>query len=161
RQPVPLILGDGWQGDRPGGLNRYVAGLFDALRDSGMQPRCVVLGPAEGAPDGVVAAGAPAQPLPFRLWRFRRQACRAGVGADVVDAHFAVNALPTLRFSALSRKPLIVHFHGPWAEESLVEGEHRRHRLVMKRAIELAVYRRAHTTVVLSQAFKRILVERY
>lgn len=157
---IPLVLGDGWHVDRPGGLNRYVADLIGALEDLGSRPRCIVLGPGEDAPDSVTTAGHRLQLLPLRLWQFCHAAVGAGREADVVDAHFALTALLPVVFGPLRRKPLVVHFQGPWADEGAVQGENRR-RSVVKRAIERPVYHRAARVIVLSYAFKRLLVERY
>ena len=157
---VPLLLGDGWHRDRPGGLNRYVADLVDALQDLGSEPRCVVVGPGEDAPQSVIPAGHMFQPLPLRLWRFRRAACDAAGGVDIVDAHFALNAVLPVLFGVIRHKALVVHFQGPWADEGAMQGENWR-RTTVKRAVERLVYRRAVRIVVLSHAFKRLLVERY
>jgi glycosyltransferase involved in cell wall biosynthesis len=56
---------------------------------------------------------------------------------------------------------VVVHFHGPWAEESAAAGERSAARLAAKRLVERFVYRRAGRLVVLSGAFRRLLVERY
>jgi glycosyltransferase involved in cell wall biosynthesis len=52
----------------------------------------------------------------------------------------------------------VVHFHGPWADES--EGQTRYARWA-KALIERAVYRRGCRLIVLSRAFGRLLHERY
>jgi glycosyltransferase involved in cell wall biosynthesis len=79
---------------------------------------------------------------------------------DVVDVHFALYGVAGVLAARVGGRPLMVHFHGPWADESAVEGQ-RSVRLRAKRALERAVYRRASCHVVLSHAFKRLLVERY
>jgi glycosyltransferase involved in cell wall biosynthesis len=76
---------------------------------------------------------------------------------DVVDAHFALYALLPLRLTPLRKVPLLVHFHGPWADEGGSGGLRR----AFKRRVERAVYRRATHCVTLTHAFKRVLVERY
>jgi glycosyltransferase involved in cell wall biosynthesis len=55
---------------------------------------------------------------------------------------------------------LVVHFQGPWADESAASGEVRAATWA-KRRLERAVYRRASAVIVLSSSFRRILVERY
>jgi len=159
--PVPLLLGAGWHGDRPGGLDRYLADLYAGLVRCGASPRATVVGPAHGAPEGVVAAGLTTQALPQRLWRFRRAAERAGQGVAVVDAHFALYAFWPVVAGHLRRLPLVVHFQGPWAEESVVARSQHRAVIAAKRRLERAVYRHATVAVTLSTAFKRILVEDY
>jgi glycosyltransferase involved in cell wall biosynthesis len=81
--------------------------------------------------------------------------------ADVVNAHFAFYALLPTLMSHLRGKPLVVHFHGPWAEESVAAGEASKVAIRIKAALEQIVYRGASELVVLSGAFKRFLVERY
>lgn len=157
----PVLLGDGWHEDRPGGLNRYLADLIGALRQRGTNCRGALLGPAAGAPVGVVAGGHLGQPLAVRLSRFDRAAARAGADANVVDAHFALSACWPVTVGALRHLPLVVHFQGPWAEESRVAGASSAWRVRVKRLVELSVYRRAQRIVVLSAAFKRLLVEGY
>lgn len=153
------LLGMEWFGARPGGLDRYLASLQAALAPLGVETSRVVLGPAPiGLPGLAVVAGMTA-PLPTRLasywWKSR------GLNVDIVDAHFALYAAVAMRLSPLASSPLVVHFHGPWADESNMEGRLGRLDPLMRRGIEKAVYRRARELVVLSSAFRRVLVESY
>jgi glycosyltransferase involved in cell wall biosynthesis len=77
---------------------------------------------------------------------------------DVVASHFALYAFPGL--DLLKDHPLVVHFHGPWAHESRVEGE-RSLAFQAKAALERIVYRRGRLFVVLSQAFAGVLRDLY
>ena len=157
---TPLILGMGWFPDEPGGLNRYVRELVGALERTGTAPRAIVLGPARDPSSSVTVAANRDDPLPVRLGRYSRAATQAAGRTDVVDSHFALYALlPVL--GPLRRMPLVVHFHGPWAEESAAAGETGAWKLWAKRFAERTVYRRATEVVALSHAFKRLLVERY
>jgi glycosyltransferase involved in cell wall biosynthesis len=79
----------------------------------------------------------------------------------VVDTHFALYGLVAMAAARLTRRPLIVHFHGPWAGESAAAGRRSRPAISLQRAIERAVYRRAERLVVLSEAFKELVVECY
>ncbi len=154
----PLLLGMGWFPDQPGGLNRHFRDLAASLAQGGSSPRAIVVGPAAEAPAGVEAC-APAS-LARRLVGYTLAARRGAAGAEVVDAHFALYALlPVL--GPLRRLPLVVHFHGPWADESRASGRGSRFAIAAKRRVERTVYRRAEELVVLSRAFGRILVERY
>jgi glycosyltransferase involved in cell wall biosynthesis len=157
----PLLLGMGWFPDQPGGLNRYFRGLCHAL---GNQPggwRAVVTGPAAAPPASVQVAGSVDEPSALRILRYARAAIRQANATDVTDAHFAFYALLPTLVGRLRGKPLVVHFHGPWAEESAAASEASGLAIRVKHAIERAVYRRAARLVVLSGAFKRSLVERY
>lgn len=160
-----LLLGNVWCADTPGGLDRYLAELLTALRRCGHPAVAVALGPnrAENtrAPEGVVVAAPVASPLPARLWRFDRAVRRAKAGADVVDSHFALSTFFPLVSGGLRRLPLVVHFQGPWADESILAHGDGAFVAAIKRHVERAVYRRAGEIVTLSAAFKRIAVERY
>jgi glycosyltransferase involved in cell wall biosynthesis len=109
----------------------------------------------------VEVAGSVDEPSPLRLLRYARAVIRQASDADVINAHFAFYALLPTLVSQSRGKPLIVHFHGPWAEESAAAGNGSRLAVQVKHAVERAVYRRAAQLVVLSGAFKRSLVERY
>ena len=111
---------------------------------------------AAGETARLVAPGS----LPARLAGVRRAVADLSPAADIVDAHFALYAAPALLTGALAGRPLVVHFHGPWADESAAVGQPGA-AVRVKRRLERMVYRRADRVVVLSHAFKRLLVERY
>ncbi len=100
------------------------------------------------------------RPLPARLLAMRAAAARAAQSADVVDVHFALYALLPILTTMARRRPLVVHFQGPWADESAISGG-RRSSVAAKRAVERLVYRRAQRIVVLSDAFADIVTQRY
>jgi glycosyltransferase involved in cell wall biosynthesis len=77
---------------------------------------------------------------------------------DLVASHFALYAAPLT--SQLKKIPLVVHFHGPWAAESNVEGSTAR-RSGFKFELERRVYRRARRLIVLSRSFQRELTATY
>ncbi|HET7568460.1 MAG TPA: glycosyltransferase family 4 protein [Gaiellaceae bacterium] len=151
----PLIVSTGWFPDDAGGLPRYVRGLAEALAAAGAEPRVLAVGPATDAPPWVTAVAPAGSTLPLRLLAFRRAA--AGSRA-LLDAHFALYALPVL----LGRRgPLVVHFHGPWAEEADAAGDAASLGAVVRAAVERVVYRRADAVVTLSAAFAELVCERY
>ena len=156
--PIVLMLGECWPGDAPGGLRRYFADLGAELGQRGVRPLGVVLGPAFDAPVGVASAGRYDDPLLRRVSAFLGRAWLTGRHADMVDAHFALYALLPLLFSPLRHLPLVVHFQGPWADESAVGAGQSRAAVAVKRWVEGAVYRRADAVVVLSEAFGKIAV---
>jgi len=151
------MLGKGWFPDQLGGLNRYFRDLLEHQPEAGG----VVIGPAGGAPERVVAVSRHEAPLPLRLMAFGAAARRAARDADLVDAHFALYALIPMLSRRLRALPTIVHFQGPWADENVVQGDRSTIRQLARRALERAVYRRAGRVVVLSSAFRRVVVERY
>lgn len=112
---------------------------------------------------GEVCLGSTRQPGYRRLWNARRQVfgtLRSASTPDslVVATHFALYAAALL--PDLSRLNHVVHFHGPWAAETAVEGRHQAN-VVMKRLMERAVYSSAKAFITLSEAFKDLLVKGY
>jgi glycosyltransferase involved in cell wall biosynthesis len=146
----------GWFPDQENGVNRYFRSLLEALGS----PPAVVVGPAADAPPSVTVVARHESPAWRRMAGFTRAALRHAARADVVDTHFAMYAfVPVL--VGLRRKPLVVHFQGPWGAESLSARQSMRPKAMVRWALERVVYRRASATVVLSHAFKRLLVARY
>ena len=151
------MLGMGWFPTTLGGLDRYYRSLFEHLPEA----RGIAIGPAEDAPARIEIVGHGELPLALRLVNFWRAAQRAARGAELVDAHFALYALAPLRIGRLRALPAVFHFHGPWAQESLAAGRRSRAGFLARQALERASLRRADAHVVLSGAFRRLLVERY
>jgi glycosyltransferase involved in cell wall biosynthesis len=153
------VIGNGWSPQQAGGLNRYVTSVSNALADLGVAQNVLVLGPAsERVVPGVVAVAAKKDSLLRRIDAFRQAIKRYAPESDLIVTHFALNATPLL----LSRHstPLVVHFHGPWADESRAMGENRIS-VFLKALIERLVYQRAVGFVTLSDAFKSVLVKSY
>ncbi len=156
--PRVLMLGMGWFPATLGGLDRYFRSLFEALDET----EGVVIGPAPDAPASLLISAREDSPLSRRLLGYWLAARRALGTADVLDAHFALYAAPLLLLTPAARRmPLVFHFHGPWAEEHVASGDTSSSRFALRRALERAVLRRADAHVVLSSAFRRVLVERY
>lgn len=157
-------LGMSWFPEQAGnGLDRVYHALAHHLPDVGVAVRGVVAGSdeVEAESQGRIRAFAPdGAPLVGRL-RAARRVTRQVLDAespDLVAAHFALYAAPVL--GALARRPFVVHFHGPWAAESAVEGGGRLSTRA-KHLLERAVYRRADRLIVLSSAFRDVLCESY
>ena len=121
----------------------------------------ILIGSPSSAPSRVTGVSDAAQPLVRRLLAFWQAAQRAADGVDVVDAHFALYALAPLWLGRLGGKPAVLHFHGPWADESASLDENSRARRGARRLLERAAYHRADEAIVLSSAFRQVLVERY
>jgi glycosyltransferase involved in cell wall biosynthesis len=152
-----------WFPETPGGVNRVYHGLVQHLPGAGVEVVGLVTGSeavfraSAGRIRSVCPTGAP---LLVRSWRWR-QSIRGALSEDptmLPAIHFAFYA-----FTALDRlvdNPMIVHFHGPWGQESRDEGAGR---IVAgaKAALERTVYRCGAAFIVLSQAFGRILVETF
>jgi len=145
-----VVIGLETSAVRSGGLNRYVENYVAGLERQGVAVTCIALG-ASGSPPPSASV------LRRVAWVARRALALRSV--PVLDVHFALyGALPM----ALAPRPThrIVHFHGPWASESGVEGASALSQRV-KRAIERFVYRRATVIVALSDAFRDLLIEDY
>jgi len=159
-----LQLGMSWLPEQAGnGLDRMFYGLVQHLPDAGVAVRGVVAGSPRVAAtsNGAVRAFAgDCDSLPRRL-RGVRQTVRevfATTPIDLVASHFALYTAPSL--SLMPSVPLVVHFHGPWGEESRVEGDSAA--VVWgKTQIERAVYRRGAAFIVLSTAFRDVLVQAF
>lgn len=160
--PRLLTLAMGWFPDQPGGLTRYVRSLTEAMtRGVDQPPRIVVVGPAAHAPADVRPAGSSDQPLPRRLAHFVWTARRHARYAQLVDSHSCLYAFPCLLLPSVRRLPLVVHFHGPWAALGAAGGQQAGWKIKVKRGVERAIYRRAAAIIVLSSAFKDIVVEQF
>ena len=159
-----LQLGMGWLPEQPGnGLDRMYHNLVRSLPAAGIEVRGLVAGTNRVADDSggaVHAFASDTAPLFSRLTAVR-QSVRAVLEEEQVDlvaAHFALYAAPIL--DLLGDRPLVVHFHGPWALESGAEGESGL-RTQTKKLLEGLVYRRATRCIVLSDAFRDVLVREY
>lgn len=151
-------IATGWYPQQPGGLEKYVYGLVRTLLGAGDTVDLYVNGDAALADDHVrlIPIGRLEDPLWKRMADARIAFARHFRGPyDVINIHFALNALPLIPFIN-RRTRRVVHFHGPWAAESRAEGGGRAGAAV-KAALERFVYRRADRYVVLSTAFKDVL----
>ena len=155
--PRVLMLGKGWFPYELGGLDRYYRGLLEQLPEAGG----VVVGAGPAPHERVAGVSGHERPLAQRLAGVWRASQRAAAGVEVVDAHFALYALAPLWLGGLRRTPAIVHFHGPWADENVAAGDRSGARRRARRLLERAAYRRAGEAVVLTSAFRQVLVERY
>jgi glycosyltransferase involved in cell wall biosynthesis len=145
--------------EQPGGLNRYVDSLLAALAaDGGARTRCIVVGDDGTTRAGVVSAAPRNAFLLRRLWRYARVANRFAAEADVVDSHFALNAALAIRCKSARRLPFVAHFHGPLGKEAAAMGESTASVLI-KRRLERRVLRRAQQVVVLSNAFRDLVIK--
>lgn len=153
----------GWFPEQAGGLNRYYYDCSHYLPQAGVQMHGLVAGST------AVLSNSGGQIEPFATidssllhrWRGIRQAVnRLLVKAEypLIVSHFGLYTFPLL--DKLGERPLVMHFHGPWALESGLE---KRNRIGnwFKKALEQTVYRRAVSFIVLSEAFRNILHQEY
>ncbi|MDE1184686.1 glycosyltransferase family 4 protein [Paraburkholderia sp.] len=158
-----LQIGMHWFGERPGGLDRMFAALIASLPAQGVNVRGMVAGSDEvaAASGGSVRSFANDKArLGTRLWgaRAHSRTLKRAQKPDIVASHFALYAAPTL--GVFGGVPKVVHFHGPWASESGVEGSGGMSG-AFRYALERMVYNGGTRHIVLSNAFGKILTERY
>lgn len=82
---------------------------------------------------------------------------------DVVNVHFALDGIGAVLGARLTRTRVVINFQGPWAAEAVATGVRGNWRLSTsaRRAIERWVYRRGDACIVLSTAFRDLLIESY
>lgn len=158
-----LELGSVWPSEHGGGADRVFADLTRTLPSAGIAVEALFAGAADDAPpDGArLTSFAPVDAGTHRRWWGARRAmatCAARGDVDVVASHFALYASAALGW--LRHVPHVVHFHGPWADESRQEGAGAA-AVAAKRAIERAVYHTADRLIVLSEAFAALLRDDY
>lgn len=148
----------GWYPEITGGLEKYVYGMTKELLRSGDVVDLFVTGnpQLDSEQSRAYSIGQPAD----RLWKRLLDARSAFASCfrppyDVVNLHFAMNALPLIPFID-HQIPRVVHFHGPWGAESRAEGGGALSAF-LKECLERFVYRRADQFIVLSSAFRDVL----
>jgi glycosyltransferase involved in cell wall biosynthesis len=166
-----LTSGMGWIDHTPGGLNRYFADYLKAMTRQGHRVRALMTtgGERTGAPDYVEEVLR--HPGPAGTWErvnaFRQAAAKPDRiwTPQVYNPHFALYASRIGRGQLPRDIPIVTHFHGPWARESMVEdqgpsaGQLLRYR--MKKAVEQLAYNRSDRFIVLSRYFQSVLEEEY
>lgn len=158
-----LQIGNDWPEERIGGLNRYFVELIRHLPDAGVQVKALVVGSEQISTNtaGTVHPFARRDDGLLRRMLSVRQAAAKEIQSgevDVLVSHFALYAAPL--GNLIGRLPFVVHFHGPWAAESGVEGSASL-AFRAKLALERRVYRKANRFIVLSKSFANELVARY
>jgi len=158
-----LQIGDEWLPEREGGVARYYFELLRHLPADRASAVGLVVGSNEVAVSTQGRVQSFARPdayLPTRLLRLRSAALpmMRGGEVDLLCCHFALYGIPLL--DRLRAFPTVVHFHGPWAAESSLEGGSGYSQRA-KANIERLVYSRARRLIVLSEAFRGELIHRY
>ena len=158
-----LQIGNDWPEERVGGLNRYFVELLRHLPELGVEVKGLVVGSDKVSENtsGTVRSFAQKKDNLAKRMLLANQAIREELDKakfDLIVSHFALYA-PLV--PGLSRAvPLVIHFHGPWAAESDVEGSSSV-ALWAKQALERRIYSRGKRLIVLSRSFQAELVSRY
>lgn len=158
-----LQIGCVWPSEDGGGGDRVFADLAKYLPMNDIGLEALVAGPAT-ATEPIAAKlstfGESTDGTRSRWFGARKaigERLESG-GVDLVASHFALYASAAL--DKLRRQPFVVHFHGPWAAESRVEGGGRLAALA-KWSIERLVYRSAVRFIVESNAFAQLAAKEY
>jgi glycosyltransferase involved in cell wall biosynthesis len=155
-----LQVGMEWPSTNPSGVNRYVHDLHVALRAQGADGRALVVGPVRPATAGVQGVSRVDASLPARVAQVARAVRNTKDWADVLDVHFPLyGALPALR--APRGCAVVVHFHGPWGDEARLHDGAGALGVGVRVALQRRVLRRAQLVVVLSEAFRDLVVSSY
>ncbi|WP_159882549.1 glycosyltransferase family 4 protein [Paenibacillus puerhi] len=166
-----LATGMGWIEHTPGGLNRYFADYLKAMSDYGHEVKGLMTASGEsttapGYMEDVIREQAPVGTLTRS--RAFRQAFAAEMRRkrpDVYNPHFALYASLITRNLVPDGVPIVTHFHGPWAQEGMVEDRGQKLaqkiRYQLKKNVELLSYRRSDHFIVLSRYFRDILAHDY
>jgi glycosyltransferase involved in cell wall biosynthesis len=107
------------------------------------------------------ALGSADLPLYQRLLLLRKRIIRSpeyDPSRSVLASHFALYALPVLQRN--SKLTHVVHFHGPWAQESSLSDQGMLS-VFTKKALEHIVYQTADAIITLSNAFRDLLIGKY
>ncbi|WP_141604627.1 glycosyltransferase family 4 protein [Terrilactibacillus laevilacticus] len=178
-----LILGIGLFDEQPGGANRYMTSFANELSKNGINvtllcpennnnnsrnknnqynfaiERYTQLNVQNNIFGKIGRALKRNKAIKYKVQEFiknKKKLC--------VNSHFALNVWPILKILQNNNIPLITHFHGPWYKESLVEFPNSpvmKIRAKLIKRIEKKVYDNSKKIIVLSESFKKILMEEY
>ena len=158
-----LQIGMGWFPEQAGGLNRFYYDCTHHLPTAGVGMRGLVTGSNQVFREshGQIQVFAPQQVSLLKRWQGLRASVRQILKEEdlpLVVSHFALYGFPVLNL--IGDRPLVVHFQGPWALESQVEG-HSTVNIWVKKTLEQNYYQRASKLIVLSTAFRDLLHQTY
>ena len=158
-----LQIGLEWFPEQGGGLDRFYYDCTRYLPQVGVDVKGLVAGSSTTNKDTngrVKAFALPNSSIPKRWLGVRNsfQELTSQNNFDLIVSHFAFYTFPLLNM--LDNRPLVTHFHGPWALESGVEAN-KSVAVKVKKWLEQSTYRRSQLFIVLSQTFRDILHQEY
>jgi glycosyltransferase involved in cell wall biosynthesis len=163
-----LATGEGWPSQEAGGLNTYYQSICETL---GLRHHVEALVCCHQPPEK--AAGklklfsivSPKETMNARQQAFRQYAKdrMKSNEVDLVYTHFAPYGLGPALEAKKRNIPVVMSFHGPWAEEMKLEGGGAKLKLkaLLAKRIEMKMYRTADRFIVLSGHFRDLLHEKY
>jgi glycosyltransferase involved in cell wall biosynthesis len=145
-----------------GGVDRYFWGLNQGFEEVSinLDTRRFFFEKGTGGKTSS-ALGSADLPLRQRLFLLRKRIIRSpeyNPCRSLLASHFALYALPVLQRN--SKLTHVVHFHGPWAQESSLSNEGILN-VFAKKALEYVVYQTADAIITLSNAFRDLLIAKY
>ncbi|PKY11410.1 hypothetical protein B1757_04105 [Acidithiobacillus marinus] len=157
-----LQLGSSWLPEHSGGLERYYHDLLQNLPAQQVSCRGLVVGSREieKTTNGQVRAFSRPEKSLLHRWFKARMAMKKVLKEfqpELVCIHFALYGISAT--DLLSKQAMVVHFHGPWTQESAIEKNQKKSDI--KFHIEKKIYQKADRIIVLSRAFKEILCQYY
>ncbi len=158
-----LQIGLEWFPEQGGGLDRFYYDCTRYLPQVGVDVKGLVAGSStiEKDTNGRVKAFAVPDASILKRWLGVRKSFKELTSQqdyDLIVSHFAFYTFPLLNM--LDDRPLVTHFHGPWALESGVEAN-KSLAVKVKKWLEQSTYRRSQLFIVLSQTFRDILHQEY
>ena len=145
-----------------GGVDRYFWGLNQGFEETSIDLDTRRLFFAKDTAQKTSGAlGKADLPLLQRLFLLRKRIIRSpeyNPSRSLLASHFALYALPVLQRN--SKLTHVVHFHGPWAQESSLSDQGMLS-LFAKQALEHVVYQNADAFITLSNAFRDLLIAEY
>ncbi|OXM13722.1 glycosyltransferase family 4 protein [Paenibacillus herberti] len=166
-----LTTGMGWIDHTPGGLNRYFADYTLAMQQQGHNIRALVTAGGEkiSAPPYMeeVLTQSDKTGTWDRVRAFRTAAAQTKKQwrPDVYNPHFALYASLIGRGQLPANIPIVTHFHGPWAKESMIEDKSsfsaQQINYQIKKKVESLAYNRSNRFIVLSEYFSSLLQQDY
>jgi glycosyltransferase involved in cell wall biosynthesis len=145
-----------------GGVDRYFWGLNQSFEEASINLDTRRFFFEKGTAQKTSGAlGRADLPLLQRLFLLRKRIIRSpeyNPSRSVLASHFALYALPVLQRN--SKLTHVVHFHGPWEQESSLNGQGMLS-VLAKKALEHVVYRAADAFITLSNAFRDLLIANY
>ncbi|WEK54940.1 MAG: glycosyltransferase family 4 protein [Candidatus Cohnella colombiensis] len=166
-----LASGMEWAEHRPGGLNHYFADYLKAMVEYGhvVEGHLSLEHKPHQAPSYIqdISAGSKKLGAIQRVRSFQASIKRRtpDFKPDVFNPHFGLYASMVTRKAIPNNVPIVTHFHGPWAQESLVEDRSgsllKLLKYKCKHKIELETYHRSDGFIVLSDYFGELLAREY
>ena len=158
-----LQIGLGWFPERKGGLERYYYDLSLYLPKVDVELQGLVAGSnrvIETSQGKVRSFASHEDSIIKRSLNIRKlfKQITSQETYPLVVSHFPLYLFPLL--PEIKNYPLVTHFHGPWASESIVE-TNKNFVTKAKKALEKACYKSSTEFIVLSNSFRDILSQQY